>query len=96
MRKDVLYFIKKFESAQQLFMEGRCYWFAFILKERFDGKMMYNQIMNHWACLIDNQLYDATGQIDSEGFYVWPDVVTNDDLLYNRLVAQCINYTDYE
>lgn len=96
MRKDVLYFIKKFESAQKLFMEGRCYWFAFILKERFDGKLMYHQIRNHWACLIDDTLYDVTGQIDSEGFYPWPDVVTNDDLLYNRLIVQCINYTDYE
>ena len=92
MRKDVLHFIKQFESAQKLFMEGRCYWFAFILKERFDGTILYNEIMNHWACLIDYKLYDATGQIDSKGFYRWPDCVIEDNLLYQRLIDQCIEF----
>ena len=94
MRKDVLDFIKQFESAQKLLLEGRCYWFAVILKERFDGQLMYNQIMNHWACLIDNQLYDASGAVVNTCYEEWPGSIIDDTTYYNRLVKQCIEYTE--
>lgn len=92
MNETVLKFINEFKSAIKLFTEGKCYWFAVILKERFGGKLYYNPIMNHWACLIEDDLYDATGLIDSTGFYVWPDCVIEDELLYQRLIDQCIEF----
>lgn len=35
--KDVLDFIKHFNGAEDVFLHGCCFWFAFILQERFDG-----------------------------------------------------------
>lgn len=94
MNIDILKFINEFKSATKLFTEGKCYWFAIILKERFGGQLFYNPIMNHWACLIQDVLYDVTGALDSEGFYTWPDCVIEDTLLYQRLINQCIEFNE--
>ena len=92
MRKTILNFIKQFESAKHMFLNGKCYWFAVILRERFNGKLYYNPIMNHWACLINNELYDVTGMIVNTCYEPWPDCVADDTLLYHRLINQCIEF----
>jgi len=35
--KEVLDFIKHFNGAEDVFLHGCCYWFAYILRERFHG-----------------------------------------------------------
>ena len=34
--QDVVDFIKHFKGSEEVFLHGCCYWFAWILKERFD------------------------------------------------------------
>ena len=46
------------------FTKGCCYWFAHILKERFNGQIIYEPVINHFACMIDNVPYDILGNCD--------------------------------
>lgn len=52
------------EYVTFLFYRGYCYWFAFILSERFKGEIWFNPHMVHFACKIDEELYDIYGKID--------------------------------
>lgn len=49
----------------ECFTQGCCYWFAFILKERFSGKIVFDPIVHHFACSIDDVVYDITGECNS-------------------------------
>lgn len=46
------------------FMFGCCYWFAVILKERFQGEIYYLPIDNHFITKINNEFYDISGKIE--------------------------------
>lgn len=97
MREKVLKFINEFKDGQFMFLNGKCYWFAVILKSRFnEGNIVYNPVMNHWAVEIDEELYDVSGIISNDGFYLWPGEFPEDNLHYNRLIRQCITYEGEE
>ena len=54
------------------FTQGCCYWFAFILKERFQGKIVYDPVIGQIGC----NVYDIRGNIDKQygpGFFNWHD-----------------------
>ena len=58
------------------FTQGCCYWFAFILKERFQGKIVYDPVIGHFACQIGCNVYDIRGNINKQygpGFFNWHD-----------------------
>ena len=58
------------------FTQGCCYWFAFILKERFQGKIVYDPVIGHFACQIGCNVYDIRVNIDKQygpGFFNWHD-----------------------
>lgn len=88
--KEIKDFIREFSSEEKFFTEGKCFWFAVILKVRFGGKIKYHPVDNHWATEIDGVLYDVTGSIDSVGFEDWPGRFKEDTTYYNRLISQCI------
>lgn len=51
---DIEKFIAKFNEGNQdiinFFMNGKCYWFAKVLQERFDsGNILYNEIDGHFV-----------------------------------------------
>lgn len=65
---EVISFINKFKSynksnvLEKTFLEGYCYYFALILKERFkEGKILYDKVENHFMFKYKNKLYDITG-----------------------------------
>lgn len=67
-KQNPLEFIKYFqnEGTMNVFLNGCCYWFAFILYTRFIdnyARLMYNYISGHFATMIDDKLYDITGEI---------------------------------
>ena len=67
-KQNPLAFIKHFqnEGTIDVFMNGCCYWFAFILYTRFlhnGATMMNNEITGHFATMIDGRLYDIAGEI---------------------------------
>lgn len=94
--EEILNFIRQFQDlgATNCFSNGMCYWFAVILKERFeDGLIVYNQIDNHFAVLLYDtfRVYDITGDVSDK--CEWEDfefLSYADELLYNRLLRDCV------
>lgn len=104
--EEVINFIKRFqnEGTIKTFTQGCCYWFAKILDERFncndiydlERNIYYNGIDNHFATLIDNHLYDITGDLgnikDLFEWERWYDFMEKDYLLTERIFRDCINF----
>lgn len=99
----VIKFINRFTQNGQnngtieTFTCGCCYWFAKILFSRFmhecEVEMMYDQIENHFGCLIDGVVYDITGDVTAK--YDWQtfsSVFETDELLGSRLIRDCIEF----
>lgn len=100
---DVLMFIGRFshvgrnERVQVLdaFLFGCCWWFAFILKSRFEREypceIVVNYVANHFACRINGSVYDITGRRADVGEWErWDDCA--DDALRERIIEQCIMF----
>ena len=91
-------FINKFkfkykDELEYVFSFGNCYYFAVILKERFNGEIYYLPIKNHFICKIDKDYYDITGKAAlNEPVEKWSDVKKTDIKFYNRIVRDCINF----
>lgn len=51
------------EEMEFVFYRGYCYWFAFILAERFKGEIWFNPKIVHFAARIKGQLYDIYGKV---------------------------------
>lgn len=73
----ILNFIQNLKGSEKVFLNGCCYWFAFILQERFGGNMMYEPVINHFIQEIGGRLYDASGdvteQYTTEYLMFWAD-----------------------
>lgn len=63
----VLEFIKRrFSNTENAnWLNGNCYYFAIILRERFDGEIYYDVINGHFLTLIKDKLYDYSGVVYS-------------------------------
>ena len=91
-------FIRKFKfkynsELEYIFTSGNCYYFALILRDRFNGEIYYLPIENHFICKIDNGFYDITGKIEpKEHPYKWSTFKYEDEALYKRIVRDCINF----
>lgn len=108
----VLKFIARFTNNSQkqevidTFSCGCCYWFADILWNRFcldddveECTVLYDPVINHWACQINGIVYDITGMIPIDAEYnweVWVDFMYQDELLTKRLYRDCINFEGVE
>ena len=68
-REKVLFFIndfKKFEDNDVLlktFSYGYCYYFALILKSRFNGNILYDMEEGHFVIKISQYIYDINGDV---------------------------------
>lgn len=100
---DVLMFIGRFSNdgkkervqVREAFLFGGCWWFAFILKTRFEKEypceIVVDYVSNHFACRINGSVYDITGRrADSGEWERWDDCP--DELLKERITADCINF----
>ena len=96
-------FIYKFKflnppAADDLFLYGDCYYFAIILKERFKYRANIKYLItdNHFITEIDGQMYDIRGdvtdRVDYKQLIDWNDMKDYDELLYNRIIRDCINF----
>lgn len=100
--KTVLDFIRHFLEFDQLgdvretFTSGCCYWFAKILADRFDGRIVYDSVNNHFAALTSAGIFDITGEItgDFKG-HDWEWYRRFGDTIHaERIVRQCINFEE--
>ena len=100
---DVLMFIGRFsndgrrerEQVRDAFLFGGCWWFAYILKTRFEKEypceIVVDYVSNHFACRINGSVYDITGRrADSGEWERWDDC--QDELLKERITADCIMF----
>ena len=88
-------FIKEFsdfgKQVKKCFTNGNCYYFAEILKTRFNGEIMYAPIENHFICKIDNNVYDINGEYKpKEKLYRWRDYQRIEPLESKRIIKNCI------
>jgi hypothetical protein len=93
----VLDFIEQFNkfgpNVTDCFSNGMCYWFAHILHQRFyyDSQIMYDPVTNHFACLIDDRVYDITGEVTHDGRWdYWSSYQLGDAAHTVRLYRDCI------
>lgn len=106
----VLGFIDRFtangtrKEVIDTFSCGCCYWFANILHSRFiSGEVwkkcyiVYDQIENHFGCLIDDTVYDITGIVtDKYNWEPWHKIIKEDFELSKRIIRDCIIMTEVE
>jgi hypothetical protein len=72
-----------------------CYWFAKILNDRFneesENEIVYDEVHNHFGCLINERIYDITGDVsDKYNWLHWSIYPTKDPCLYQHLMRDCI------
>lgn len=88
-KKEVEKFIGHFAGAEDVFLNGCCYWFAYVLLTRFNGTMMYDQKENHFGSYIGGYVYDITGDVTSKyDWMTWNSF--SDDSERKRIVRDCI------
>ena len=105
--KTILNFIDRFTSKGKrqevidCFQNGCCYWFAYILSERFidpsltKSMIYYDEINNHFGYYDQesNRIYDITGDVTNKyDWEPWEEVVDRDLLHVKRIVRDCINF----
>lgn len=95
-RKRIDGFLKRFHENADVdttFTNGCCYWFSFILAERFFwcARIMYDQVANHFGTEIDGRVYDVTGDVTEKyDWEPWNDL--EDTKLKERIKRDCIMF----
>lgn len=57
------------EDYVALFLNGGCYWFASLVAELVPNSyLMINHSREHCAVVVEQKLYDITGQISKKGY----------------------------
>ena len=92
MENDVLEFIQRRFKVDCNWLDGNCYYFAIILKDRFpEGKIFYDVIHGHFIFKYQDELYDWSGIHRPEGLLVdWDNFDEYDSLLKKRIIRDCV------
>ena len=90
-------------ELEHVFYKGYCYWFAFILAERFKGTIWFNSKIVHFATKIDGDLYDIYGKVkpgispitgnrdySEDDWITWADFQINHHEVVEYIVNSCI------
>lgn len=93
---DVVKFIERFQSPENnnIFVGDCSYWFAAILYRRFirnGAKIMYDAATNHFGTLVNDKVYDITGDIT--GKYKWtPWLELQDSSMKEKVTSKYIMF----
>lgn len=89
---EVLEFIQRRFKKDCNWIDGNCYYFALILKDRFpEGKIFYDVLYGHFVFQYQDQYYDWTGIVDSLGGIVeWDKFDDYDSVLKHIVIRDCI------
>ena len=90
---DIKHFIAHFKGYEYPFLNGMCYWFAYMLHARFGGEIMYAPINNHFVLRLDNHLWDVRGEVTSlySDVLIWKNYYKIDPQHFARIVRDCID-----
>lgn len=98
MAAEVSDFISRFhehQATKETFLNGCCYWFAFILYRRFlrqGARIMYDQIENHFGTQVNGRVFDISGDVTDAGYDWVPWDEIDDEALRSRIVRDCIMF----
>jgi len=53
------------KTTKDLFLNGYCYDFAYMLQRTTGGEICYSESLHHYFLRVDNICYDITGVIDT-------------------------------
>lgn len=92
MENEVLEFIHRRFKDDCKWVDGNCYYFAVILKDRFPkGEIYYDVIYGHFIFEYKNRFYDWTGIVKLKGFlYKWNEFDVYDSLQKEVIIRDCI------
>ena len=97
--EEIIKFINKFQTAGMTdnFINGFCYWFAVILRNRFpEMRIFYDLIDGHFFCYDPETkyCYDAIGKFKQtyplSRYADWEEYSSIDPIHYNRISELCI------
>lgn len=88
-KNEIIDFIRNFSDSKNTFLNGCCYWFAYILQGRFGAEIYYDPIQNHFVGKIGTSYFDVTGEIYGD-FLPWASYRNYDELDYDRVVRYCV------
>lgn len=96
MQDEVLEFIdRRWKGHDANWMEGNCYWFAYILCARFPKlEMIFLPIEGHFVAgdLAHNRFYDWTGLVElTEAPHRFSKILVEDPLWYSHILRDCRN-----
>lgn len=91
MKEEILNFINRRWKKDSDWTNGNCYWFAFILCERFPSlKMYYLPIDGHFIAGDGETFYDWEGEVHTtEVMYLFSDLQDMDPLWGSHLIRDC-------
>lgn len=93
MKNKILDFIHHRFPIDCKWLNGNCYYFALILKNRFNGIIFYDVIDGHFITEIDGLKYDWSGVVkeDNNHIYIeWDKFEEYDELQKQRIIRDCI------
>ena len=94
MQDEVLGFINRRFKKDCNWMNGNCYYFALILKDRFpSGHIVYDVVWGHFFFEYDGRCYDYSGELILPiGSYLvyWDQMDKYDPLVKERIIRDCI------
>lgn len=93
MQNDVLEFINRRFKIDCNWVDGNCFFFAVILKSRFqDGEIFYDVINGHFVFKYQNNFYDWNGLYHhSDTILISWDGFDNYDVLQKKtIIRDCI------
>ena len=90
---EVLEFIERRFPGDCSWLNGNCYYFALILKDRFpQGEIFYDVIYGHFVFKYNGNYYDYSGiNEDDDGYRVsWTSFDEYDSIQKTRIIRDCI------
>lgn len=92
LEEEISEFIHRRFDSNCRWLDGNCYYFALILKDRFGGEIYYDIIYGHFMLRIDDDFYDWTGKTTPMGEILvpWDDFEQYDEAQKQVIIRDCL------
>lgn len=87
----IVEFIRRRFSQDCDWLNGNCYFFSVILRERFpNGQIIYEPVDGHFLYKVKNNCYDFLGKHPiPEYYYIWDELEQLEPYIYKRIKRDC-------